>query len=754
MKEITMTAEEDYSAENLIAHVRSKDEPCHNLKQHLSNTANLCAKFAGKMGLDKVGYLLGISHDLGKASETFQNRIRIKTGLEAHLEGKSPGHVDHSTAAAKFLVKKYGNTAGLILAYIVAGHHTGLPDGKGDSDSVLQRRLIKKVPNYSAILSWLENQISKEIEPNDLLPESYNSNYPIQIHLMIRMLYSALTDADFLDTESYMNPEKSSHRDVSLPQLKTIRNYFFEYLDKLKTKSQSDINKKRNQILQWCINAAKNETGIFSLTVPTGGGKTLSSMAFALEHANINNLRRIIYVIPYTSIIEQNAAVFRSIFKMLDENIILEHHSNFEPKEENPFNRLAPENWDAQIIVTTNVRFFESFYANKSSSCRRLHNIANSVIIFDEAQIIPRDYLNPCLLVINELTRHYGCSAVICTATQPSIHKSGYLKNGLENVKEIVPEPTALYEQFRRVRFERLPDSLTTIEMGHLLCKHDQVLCIVNTRKEARLIFESLSENTDLTTCFHLSTMMCPEHRSDILQRIREILKNGKACRLVSTQLVEAGVDIDFPVVYREIAGLDSIAQAAGRCNREHKNRYGLVYIFEGETQPPPGHLRQSAESGYFALKIHSSDPLTPDAIDTYFNNYYSKESHAFDKYSIIELCNRRADAIPFKEIAVKFKLIDQKQIPIIVPYGNEGVSIRDELKTCYNGFIPSVLRKKLHRLTVQLFERPFSKLRPVLEDVLGDGRYFVLTNPDIYDKHVGLKPDIPEFQQIESLIL
>ncbi|MBN1364808.1 MAG: CRISPR-associated helicase Cas3' [Syntrophaceae bacterium] len=753
-----MTSNITLQVRDLIAHVKSyakeKVTSPHKLEKHLINTAQICGQFTQVFGLEKIGKILGLTHDIGKASKEFQNRIKAIGGIEAHLERKTPQHVDHSTAAAKYLIDKYGKSPGLILAYIVAGHHTGLPDGKGESDSVLVKRLKKDVKDYSTIVQWLEEKLPDKLDPQDFIPSNFNPAYRYQMHLLIRMLYSALTDADFLDTESYMDPEKAISRNSRYPSINEIRDHFLKYLEKLKSKEQTEINQKRNQILEWCINSAEKEKGIFSLTVPTGGGKTLSSMAFALNHAVKHILRRIIYVIPYTSIIEQNAQVFKDILQNLSENIVLEHHSNFEPTYENPFNRLAPENWNAPIIVTTNVRFFESFYANKSSACRRLHNVSNSVIIFDEAQMIPREYLQPCLLTINELTRHYGCSAVICTATQPAIQKSDYLKKGLEGVREIVPRPTELYENFRRVQIKQLKKNTTSSEMGNLLGKHDQVLCIVNTRKEARLIFEKLRENSNNDSCFHLSTLMCPEHRIRKLEEIRDRLKKQLPCRLVSTQLIEAGVDIDFPVVYRAIAGLDSIAQSAGRCNREGRLNSGVVYVFQGETLPPPGHLRQSADSGRFALKIHPDDPLTPAAIKTYFLDYYGKEGRNFDNNDIIRMCEKPPDAIPFREIAKKFNLIEEVQFPIIIPYGEKGKNIREELKSCYNGFVPTELRRKLHRLTVKLHERPFRKLRPAMEDIFGDGRYFVLINQDIYDIQTGLKPDIPEFQQIESLIL
>ena len=753
-----------YSFADIIAHARllsdgSFDQP-HHLTSHLSNAASLAEQFAAVFGLEKAGKILGLTHDIGKASDDFQQRIRLVSGydVEAHLEGKSPGHVDHSTAGAQFLVQHYGPQAGLLLAYAVAGHHSGLPDGKGEGDAALARRLKKSVADYHHILEWLVKQLPA-LNPGDFITKKSKKKQLdyFKIQFLIRMLFSVLTDADFLDTEQYMEPFKNKQRTKPIT-LDRVAAQFNWFLETLREKEQTKINRARNRILDACLQAAEQNPGIFSLTVPTGGGKTIASMAFALQHALNHGMRRIIYVIPYTNIITQNAQVFRDIFAPLGRNIVLEHHSNLDPVHETPFNRLAAENWDAPIIVTTNVQFFESFYSNRSSACRRLHNVADSVLIFDEAQMLPPEVMSPSLKVIETLSEEYGCSAVICTATQPALVKSSFLKEGLEEVKEIIPDPQQLYRQFKRVTIKNIAGKKEIPELAKRIAEYDRVLTIVNTRKEARYLYQELAGRSQPEHCFHLSTMMCPKHRNDVLQTVRQRLKEGLPCRVVSTQLIEAGVDLDFPVVFRAVAGIDSIAQAAGRCNREGKLESGSVFVFETDTPPPPGHLRHSAESGLYAMKSFPDDPLSLKAVDFYFKDFYTKQHHAhkMDKKNVLEACRSQPDAIPFKRISKDFVFISDKTISIIVPYGEGGKRIIEELRDNYRGIVPRELRRETQRYLVNLREQIFAKLYKtgVIEDIFKDGQYLVLINPDIYDAKVGLNPDQPEFIQSESLII
>ncbi len=754
-------------ANELLAHVRKDENDQWHfdyLKTHLEDTAIMAAQFAAVFGLQKLADLVGKVHDFGKASQAFQDKIAGQSGYdpEAHVNPR----VDHSTAGAQFLMQQYHKDAAILLAYIVAGHHGGLPNGKDDTESSLAKRLKKSVKEY-------RSRIPSVALPEKLLPQDFatlKGTKPFSTHFLIRMLYSALTDADFLDTEAFMTPENYTARQQTIT--------FSDLLPKLENKlaafrADTPINQKRADILRRCRAAAQQAPELFSLTVPTGGGKTLSSMAFALDHALKYKLRRIIYVIPYTNIITQNADVFRDVF---GNEAVLEHHSNFDPKratsktnkidleQETAQNRLLSQNWDAPIIVTTNVQFFESFYSNRSSACRKLHNVADAVLIFDEAQLFPPELLKPTLAVIRELVKNYGCTAVLCTATQPTLNDTTLLKNdALESVREIIPNPQQLYEEFQE--FRRLAvtvrDKPQSHEMvGEQLAKHPQVLAIVNTRKDARLIFEHLVKIHPAQECFHLSTMMCPAHRTITLNAIRARLQQGLPCRVVSTQLIEAGVDVDFPVVWRAIAGLDSIAQAAGRCNREGKLDSGQMVVFHAENKPPVGHLRQAAESGERILKTHQNDPLHLTAIKEYFEDFFWKRSftqqaanHGLDKKGIMTMCNNRPDEIPFREIAQAFKIIDEPMRPILVSYDEDGKQAIAALNACakYSGHVSRELRKTLQHYAVNLYEHDLCELHRVLDDVFQDGQFLVLTNMDIYDNAVGLKPENPTFMRFES---
>ncbi len=747
----------------LLAHVRQMESgewDVHELREHLEGVGELAARNADPMKLDKTALISGLVHDFGKASEAFQNKIKGQSGYDPEVHVNS--NVDHATAGAQYLVKKYGKDIGSVLGYTIVGHHGGLPNGIDETNSDLRHRLSKEIEPYIENLPLIE--LPENLILSDFIPRKNSDGKP-QFPFLIRMIYSCLVDADFLDTERFMSPVKSEERSTkksTIPELqKKLNNYISRF------KPVSPINEKRADILEWCRGAAEQRTGIFSLTVPTGGGKTVSSVAFALDHAIKNNLRRIIYVIPYTSIITQNAEVFREIF---GEDNVLEHHSNLDPEKETALNRLSSQNWDAPIVVTTNVQFFESFYSNRSSACRKLHNVVDSVIIFDEAQMFPAEYLKPSLAVIRELTASYGCTAVLCTATQPTLSDTNLLKKAaLQNVHEIVPDPKSLYNDFKRVDVTLLDDPLTHKDIAERMAEQNQVLTIVNTRKEAREIMESLEGMTDGSdACYHLSTMMCPEHRSEILKTIRKRIDENLPCKVTSTQLIEAGVDVDFPVVYRAMAGMDSIAQAAGRCNRNGKYKRGKVYVFKGETQPPVGYLRQAAESGERVLEKHKNDPLASESVADYFQDFYWKQNnaHKMDKKEIMPLLRPpRPDQMSFKDIAVSFKIIEEQTEAIIIPYKEAGEALINQLrdwadelkyKRSDKQFLPREMQKKAQRFSVQLWQKPFEELLKarVLEDLFGDGQYWILINKDIYKKSVGLCPDTPKFIKTESLVM
>lgn len=736
----------------LIAHIKqnlSGEWKFHTLKEHLEGVADLSVKFSNQFGLEKLGSIQGFTHDAGKASDDFQQKIAGQSGYDQDAHTNTT--IDHSTAGAQYIIEKYGEGA-IPLAYSIMGHHGGLPNGYDENESCLKKRLGKEVAEYKKKLPDIN--LPDTILPSDYMPKK--SQNPPKAHFLIRMLYSALTDADFIDTEQFMSPEKVNLRNndsIDLLQLK-------EMLDKDLSlyKDQSGLNGIRADILSCCRKAANFSQGIYSLTVPTGGGKTKSSVSFAIEHSIKHNLRRIIYVIPYTNIISQNAGVLRGIF---GEENVLEHHSNMDPKLENARNRLLCENWAVPIVVTTNIQFFESFYNNRSSSCRKLHNVSDSVIIFDEAQMLPPEFLKPCLEVINELVDNYGCTALLCTATQPTLNKERFLKSSaLKNVTEIIPNPEELYKNLKRVEVEYINEQLSNENIGTKVLPLRQVLIIVNTRRDARKIFEFLQDNhEDDGSIFHLSTFMCPKHREQTLNIIRSKLSQNMPCKVVSTQLIEAGVDIDFPVVYRAIAGLDSIAQAAGRCNREGKLKYGRVIVFKGENPPPPGHLRQSAESGEKKLQSFKEDPLCLEAIASYFEDFFWKRTgvHGMDKKNIVDRLNvhpNEIDKIPFKDVAKDFSIINQPTKSIIIPFDQEGELLIERLHDKY--YFPNRDDyKKAQRISVQVMDRVLDLLVGLgaVVDAKKDGQFYILSNTDIYKKHTGLSTDDPQFIESEKLV-
>ncbi|NLE05519.1 MAG: CRISPR-associated helicase Cas3', partial [Crenarchaeota archaeon] len=564
----------------LIAHVKKKldnswDYP-HWLVSHLKDTAEIAAEFAKKFKSENWGRLVGLAHDTGKSPKNWQSYLKTRSGFdeEAHIEGKS-GKLDHSSPSAKLVEEIYGKCIGRILSYCIAGHHTGLPDWYPDeagSQSALVNRLeyadTKEIPDS------IKNMLKTEPKPN--LPFQFKN--PLSLSLWIRMLFSCIVDADFLDTEKYMNENNAALRGGYLGMEELLARFNAYIENKTKNAPKTDVNAIRQTVLEDCRTAAvTNNTGIFSLNVPTGGGKTLSSLAFALEHAVKYNLDRIIYVIPYTSIIEQNADIFRDA---LGNEQVIEHHSNISENEYDVKSRLSSENWDAPVIVTTSVQFFESLFSSKTSRCRKLHNIVNSIVILDEAQLIPSEFLKPILETLQVLSENYHVSVVISTATQPAFEERSNFKGFPKgSVREIVKNVPHLFKSLKRVNVECPSDWQTPdnwIQIAESVSTHNRVLCVVSDRKSCRELYKLMPEGT-----FHLSALMCGQHRSDIISTIKQRLRSDQTVRVISTQIVEAGVDLDFPVVYRALAGLDSIAQAAGRCNREGiLTEKGKVIIF------------------------------------------------------------------------------------------------------------------------------------------------------------------------------
>jgi len=652
----------------IIAHAKESQEggfeSPHYLVEHLKNTARLAEAFAEKFNSGQWGYVAGLLHDIGKSKPGFQEYIRRVTGYDIehfNFEGRIK-RGEHSTSGAK-LAEDYFGAKGRVLAYCIAGHHAGLPDWYPD-EAGGQSSLNFRINN--ADIKGLMPEIVKGFEKKKLeIPWKFSRNN-LDMALWIRMLFSCLVDADFLDTEEYMDPIKYGTRGhyLSIEQLTNKFNSFME--DKIENAEKTHINTIRLRVLEDCRKKAYEKPGIFSLTVPTGGGKTLSSLAFALEHAKFNRLDRIIYVIPYTSIIEQNAEVFRSV---LGDDQVIEHHSSLAEDESTEKSRLSAENWDAPVIVTTTVQFFESLFSVKSSRCRKLHNIVNSVVILDETQLVPPEFLKPILNVIELLANNYNTTFVFTTATQPAFESrdnfSGVQKG---RITEIISDVPMLYSGLKRVNVELprdLQDACRWEDIATELKNYETVLCIVSDRKSCLELFSHMPAGT-----IHLSALMCGQHRSKTICEIKQKLDNDEPVRVISTQLVEAGVEFDFPVVYRALAGLDSIVQAAGRCNREGKLASGKVVVFVPPKRPPSGILRKAAEITELMIKSGLKDPLSHNIFEEYFSRLYWSVNN-LDAADIIPLLTVKDDfAIQFRTAAGAFRIIDDTmQKPILVPY-------------------------------------------------------------------------------------
>jgi len=481
------------------------------------------------------------------------------------------------------------------------------------------------------------------------------------------MLFSCLVDADYLDTERFMDGKKFDARG-RYPTLAALAEPFWSFIAVLEQKAKStSVNIIRKEIRMACEQAAIKDRGLFSLSVPTGGGKTLSAMAFAFRHIQSHSehgFRRIIYVIPYTSIIEQTARILGGIFGR--ENVV-EHHSNLSLEKETARSRMASENWDAPIVVTTNVQFFESFYSAKPSQCRKLHNITNSIVILDEAQLLPAKWLTPCVEVINHLVQKYGVTLLLATATQPALP-------GLLPATKIISPDLDLYGSLRRTKIYP-PPSMEHPEnwddIAGELKRHSQVLCIVNTRRDCYDLYKAMPEGT-----IHLSASMCGRHRSATIRVIKLRLRKRLPIRVISTQLVEAGVDIDFPVVYRALAGLDSIVQAAGRCDREGRStaagNLGQVHIFIPPKPAPPGLLRKGEDKTRELLAIADIDLQHPDTFGRYFELFYGALNDSGKEW-LYELLIRDANpdlAFQFRTAGKQFQIVEEQGQAVFVRYG------------------------------------------------------------------------------------
>lgn len=725
------------------------------LIDHLHDVAALAAEFGGPFDAAEWGRVAGLWHDLGKYSTAFQEYLGATVtrpalpGNEVRTSTSRRGP-DHSTAGAQHAAARCSGASGSILAYCIAGHHGGLPDAEDPLGGLsgLNARLRKKVKSFDSASRDVLDASCPSIPGLDFGKTSSECAFRLSVYC--RMLFSCLVDADFLATEKFMRPDCATRRGQADRPPQDLLDTLNAHLSRLEQESKlTSVNKRRRQVLAACRSKAGLPPGLFSLTVPTGGGKTLSSLAFALTHAANHGLRRVIYAIPFTSIIEQNARVFRVALAAAGDDVVLEHHSNFERKsgrsttpgdEEVYWDWLASENWDAPIVVTTNVQLFESLFASKPSRCRKLHRIAGSVIILDEVQTLPVDLLRPTLAMLAELCRNYGCTVVLCSATQPAVMLRDDFPIGLSGVREIIDDPPALFAAMKRVDVKRI-GHVDDGELAARLLGHDRVLCVVNTRRHASELVRLLKDE-DGGDVLHLSASMCPHHRLAVLGLIRRRLKQGASCRVVSTQLVEAGVDIDFPVVYRAMTGVDSIAQAAGRCNREGHPDRGQVFVFETD-HDPRGDLRTRREKGEEVAGLHD-DLLGLAAVEHYFELLYWSRKDEWDRHGIMGRfsINKKGLHAQFRQVASDYRLIPDEQQPVIVPYGRKGRRLIRDLTSMAEppgrGFA-----RRAQRFTVSVYPWHLERLREAGLVSQYHDRFWVLDSLEAYDEHLGLRFDL-----------
>lgn len=706
--------------EMLYAHSSDEvgEKDWQSLSEHLNNVADLAQQFAAPFHEELWARTLGLVHDAGKASDAFQERLRGS--------GKK---VDHATGGAQLMHQRYDKGNALIgtnLAYLCAGHHGGLPNwSQAGMRSSLHERLQRKVEPFESFYDLVNLPSVDELLSNApaLLHKDSKERVGYAFAFNMHMLYSCLVDADFIDTERWFAPEQASFRGAIGKPLSKMRDDLqgtFQKMDSLSPANGNvTLNAARNAIRDACIRAADSAPGLFTLGVPTGAGKTLSSLAFALDHALRNGQQRIIYVIPFTSIVEQTAAVFKGIFG--PENV-LEHHSNYafsESEDEDDCDerilreRLAMENWDAPLIVTTNVQFFESLYSSKPSRSRKVHNIANSVVILDEAQSLPDNLMRPCLASLQELAESYNTSVVLCSATQPALDSVWPFPANPVDIAPVDFYDASVFNS--RVKYTNLGE-IPFDDLAIRLSEERQAMCVVNTRGAASRLYDAVTAE-DSSNVYHLSAAMVPAHRSEVLAAVRKDLHDGRPCLLVSTQLIEAGVDIDFPIVYRELAGLDSIKQAAGRCNREGKaaSGYGNVFIFDC----PETRLKPRAEWLYNmqvlgkAVLDKFDDPagaLGDDGVRTFFQKRYATQltdcgevfSEMSNPANLVNAC------YSYEAYDEAFKLIDDNGRSVVIPWGEEGLALVEALET--DGADLKLMRR-LQRYTVSVPEYAYRQL-------------------------------------------
>lgn len=733
----------------------SRDGAPQPLAEHLRNVAECASQFAKAFGADEEAYLAGLLHDIGKYGDLFQKR----------LQGQASG-VDHWSAGALLAIREHQAVAA---AMAIWGHHLGLQRMDRASLKLLDpAQLACKHPLNLTLSETSLDKLKDRLQKDGLAPSTPQNAWrdqatapPVQM-LDVRMLFSALVDADFLDTARHFGEERPQGPPLE-PELA------FEVLQaricqlRSQSSSSSDVQQMRDTLWNDCIQAADWPQGVFTLTAPTGAGKTLAMLGFALKHAQKHSLRRIVVVIPYLSIIEQTAQVYRDLFGDFPEGYIIEHHSltgtrpdrnrgDDEQDEHARLERYLSENWDAPIVITTSVQMLESLFANSPSACRKLHRLARSVILFDEVQTLPVNLAIPTLQVLSSLAARYRTTIVFATATQPAFtHLHPHVQlNGNDGwqPREIVQDVPKLFGLGKRVQvLRRDSQPISWQELARELQKHKQALCVVNIKRHAKELALLLWQGGENGHVFHLSTNMCPAHRQAVLDEVRRRLAQDEPCLLISTQCIEAGVDVDFPIVYRAFAPLDSIAQSAGRCNRNGKRQTGEVVLFVPEEEQYPLGAYQQAAS---VTRAHLSSHQHIDLYDTsLYNSYYrtlydiaKPESQNKDLRFSIEVKD-------FPEVAKLYRLIPDATINVLVPY---------EINA-YNRLAEQVRRRGLtgewirwaRSYVVGVYRpHPNSTIAQFLEPIpirgKPSGDWFIYTEPSHYHCLLGLNPqDVPD---------
>lgn len=742
-------------------------EDWQGLADHLFSVGCRAEGFASSLGLGRMAFIAGLLHDLGKYDPAFQ----------AYIAGRGTS-VEHSTAGAQVL-RELANgadkAAADIIAYAILGHHAGLPDRKNGTNACLDFRMEKPLRIDASWRSELAAHIPDRLEGMADELKSFagadRERFGFALSFAGRMIFSCLVDADFRDTEDFYVSLGKQAADREWLPLKALLDDFGARFEQHvaclgQRQGQSgeaeDINSLRGRILTHVRSGAAKRPGLFTLTVPTGGGKTLASLGFALDHARAHGHERIIYAIPFTSIIDQTVAIFRNV---LGDEHVLEHHSNIDEEKNNAREqrdklRLAMEDWAAPVVVTTNVQLFESLFSARPSRARKLHNIANSIIILDEAQTLPRSLLLPVMRALEELTERYGCTVVLCTATQPALgRRENFPGLSLSPERELAPDPEGLARQLGRTRI-RHAGALDNSALIDRLGASRRMLVIVNSRRHALELYRE-AKAAGLEGVIHLTTRQYAADRRRILAEVRQALDRSEPCRLIATSLIEAGVDVDFPAALRAEAGLDQIIQAAGRVNREGRRSRddSIVTVFTPPDHAPPREI--AGLIGDMKRIIDKHEDLTlPAAINDYFEEVYWRigkkgldEKDIMDRFHVTP----RGTDFAYRQVGQDFRMIESGLAPVIIAIEDEAKDWVAKLDV--EGVPTGLLARKLQPFVVQVPPKARERLRAcghvefVAAKLRGD-QFAVLRSSSLYGRDVGLIWEDAEYLAAEDIIL